>query len=122
MKLYSKDGVELHQHTNKSGTRYKLYVKDAYYPFVKLPTTPNSKSEFSNSGGREYVKEHDPMIPRVKYTCMKCGHTSMQAASLTLMGGIVICTDCKGEMLPPVKKKREVVSKRAIKRKGMERF
>jgi len=122
MKLYSKDGVELHQHTNKSGTRYKLYVKDKYYPFAKLLTSPNSNSEVSKTAGNEYVHEHDPDIPRVKYTCMKCGHTSMQAASLVLKSGIVICTDCKGEMLPPAKKKREVVSKRAIKRKGMERF
>ena len=120
MKLYSKDGVELHKHTNKSGTRYKLYVKDTYYPFAKLPTTPNSKSEFSRDGGKEYVHEHDPMIPRVKYTCKTCGHTSMQAEILKKC--MIICTDCKGVMTPPVRKKREVVSKRAIKRKGLERF
>ena len=118
MKLYSHKGVELHKHTDSKGTQYKLYVKDHYYPFAKLPTKVNSNSEFIRTAGITFVHEHDPNIPRVKYTCMTCGHTSMEAEALKAC--IVICTDCRGEMTPPVRKKR--VYKEVISRKGFLRI
>jgi hypothetical protein len=120
MKIYSKQGVELHKHTNQSGTVYKLYVHNKYYPFPKLTTAPNSNSEFSNKDTRAFIKEKDDGIVRVKYVCQVCGHTSMEAEALKAC--MVICTDCKGIMLPPVKVKKLQTIKKLVRRKGMERF
>lgn len=113
MKIYSKNGIDLHKHTNQHGTRFRLYVHGKYYPFPKLPL--NSKTEFT------HVRPKDESIVRVKYVCPRCKHTSMEAECLKACD--VICTECRSIMLPPVKVKRlRTMKKLAARRKGMERF
>ena len=112
MKIFSKNGVDLHKHSNQHGTRYRLYVHGKYYPFPKLSPSLNSKTELT--------KVVDESIVRVKYVCTKCGHTSMEAEVLKACD--VICTNCRSIMLPPVKVKRAQTIKKLARRRGLERF